>query len=215
MPNFTRDQLLDALLAKAAQGWGRWPGAEQLAAQYRADSSYATAGDRVEALIRWESAKHFKRSVTMGLPGGATGGATLVATFATSAVIQVRLVATIAALYGHDPQSDRVRSAAALLLLGTATSGQASTGAHRTAATVVAAGIKRIPGRTLVKLNMRLGFRFVTKAGTKGVVNLSRLVPVAGALVGGTVDASGCYLVGQAAKRMFAPSGKFSAEHTA
>ena len=48
--------------------------------------------------------------------------------------------------------------------------------------------IKKIPGKVLTKINQKVGFRFVTKIGTKGIVNLGKMVPGVGAVVGGGLD---------------------------
>lgn len=65
--------------------------------------------------------------------------------------------------------------------------------------------LKAVPGRLLIERNKLVGFRLLTKAGTKGVINLIKRVPVAGGLVGGTVDAFACRKVGALAREMFAP----------
>ena len=41
---------------------------------------------------------------------------------------------------------------------------------------------------TLTKINQKVGFRFITKFGTKGIVNLGKLLPGVGAVVGGGLD---------------------------
>lgn len=48
--------------------------------------------------------------------------------------------------------------------------------------------IKKIPGKTSTKINQKVGFRFVTKFGEKGVINLGKLVPGVGAVIGGGLD---------------------------
>ena len=48
--------------------------------------------------------------------------------------------------------------------------------------------IKKIPGKVLTKINQKVGFRFITKFGTKGVVNLGKLIPGVGAVIGGGLD---------------------------
>ena len=40
----------------------------------------------------------------------------------------------------------------------------------------------------LTKINQKVGFRFITKFGTKGIVNLGKLLPGVGAVVGGGLD---------------------------
>lgn len=48
--------------------------------------------------------------------------------------------------------------------------------------------LKKLPGTVLTKIDQKVGFRLVTKFGTKGIVNLARVVPVLGGVVGGTID---------------------------
>ena len=40
----------------------------------------------------------------------------------------------------------------------------------------------------MTAINKRVGYRFITKAGTKGTINLTKVVPVVGAVVGGGLD---------------------------
>ena len=48
--------------------------------------------------------------------------------------------------------------------------------------------IKKIPGKIIVKINQKVGFRLLTKFGEKGILNLSKLVPGVGAIIGGGLD---------------------------
>ena len=48
--------------------------------------------------------------------------------------------------------------------------------------------IQKIPGKVLTAINQKIGFRFITKAGEKGVVNLTKIVPVFGGIIGGGID---------------------------
>lgn len=41
--------------------------------------------------------------------------------------------------------------------------------------------IKKIPGKVLTQINQKVGFRFITKFGTKGIVNLGKMLPGVGA----------------------------------
>ena len=65
--------------------------------------------------------------------------------------------------------------------------------------------LKALPGKVLIDINKRIGFRLLTKFGERGVVNLFKLVPLAGGVVGGTIDGMTCYAVGQAADKAFRP----------
>lgn len=48
--------------------------------------------------------------------------------------------------------------------------------------------VKKIPGKVLTKINQKVGFRFITKFGTKGIVNLGNMIRGVGAVVGGGLD---------------------------
>jgi uncharacterized protein (DUF697 family) len=65
--------------------------------------------------------------------------------------------------------------------------------------------ITQISGATLVKINQAVGFRLVTKAGTTGLVNLTKVVPIVGGLVGGAFDAAITRGIAAATKLVFKP----------
>lgn len=48
--------------------------------------------------------------------------------------------------------------------------------------------IDKIPGKVLIAINKKVGMRLLTKYGTKGAVNLGKLMPGVGAVVGGGLD---------------------------
>ena len=65
------------------------------------------------------------------------------------------------------------------------------------------AAIKKIPGSALVKINQKVGFRFITKFGEKGIINLGKMLPLAGGLIGGGVDVASTSIIAKNAIRMF------------
>ena len=65
------------------------------------------------------------------------------------------------------------------------------------------ASLKKLPGTVLTKINQRVGFRLLTKFGEKGLVNIHKLIPIIGGIVGGTIDALSTYAIAQAAKAFF------------
>lgn len=67
------------------------------------------------------------------------------------------------------------------------------------AAKPAAKQIARIPGRILIKINQVVGFGLITKAGTKGVINLTKMLP----LVGGGIDHATTVIVAKRAIKNF------------
>ena len=67
--------------------------------------------------------------------------------------------------------------------------------------------IKKIPGEVLKRINQAVGFRLVTKFGQKGVVNLGKMIPVAGALIGAGVDTVSTQVIANHARSVFTSNG--------
>lgn len=65
--------------------------------------------------------------------------------------------------------------------------------------------LQKVPGRVLIEINKKVGFRLVTKAGQKGAVNLIKIVPVVGGGVGATVDVISCRAIATYALSTFEP----------
>ena len=63
--------------------------------------------------------------------------------------------------------------------------------------------VKKIPGATLTAINQKVGFRFITKFGETGVVNLGKVVPVLGGVIGGGVDVASTRVIGNNAFKIF------------
>jgi hypothetical protein len=59
--------------------------------------------------------------------------------------------------------------------------------------------------KTITTVQKEVGAKLIVQSGTKGATKVSRLVPIAGGIVGGSFDAVSCQLVGRTAKRIFRP----------
>ena len=62
---------------------------------------------------------------------------------------------------------------------------------------------KNVTREVLNKINKAVGFRLVTKFGTKGLINLGKVVPVLGGVIGGGLDAFTTNIVGNQARNTF------------
>ncbi len=63
--------------------------------------------------------------------------------------------------------------------------------------------VKKVPGKVLTKINQKVGFRFITKFGTKGIVNISKLIPGVGAVIGGGLDFAETKVIANRAYKWF------------
>ena len=63
--------------------------------------------------------------------------------------------------------------------------------------------VRKIPAAVLTKINQMVGFPFLTKFGTKGVVNFGRAVPLVGGVVGGGFDFAETKMIAGRAYQLF------------
>jgi hypothetical protein len=113
-------KLADWITDRSIAGISPLSSASDLATRYLIDQGYANNDKRVDALIRWETSKNFTAGFVTGLGGVLTLPITVPGSVAASWLIQARMAAAIAAIYGHDPRSDKVRTVVLLALVGDA-----------------------------------------------------------------------------------------------
>lgn len=195
-------RLASYLLDKGIDGVGPLSSAAELACTYLDDASYASNDARVASLIHREMAKNFTTGFVTGLGGALTLPVSVPGALAASWVLQARMAAAIARIYGHDLTASRTRTAILLSLAGDVAKG-ALEGLPLTFGTrLTQRAIDQVPGRALVEINKRIGARLLVRAGSRRIASFPRLVPFIGGLVGGTMDAMVCRVVGQTARRL-------------
>jgi hypothetical protein len=159
----------------------------------------------IDDLIAWQVRYAGAAGFMSNVGGLITLPVTLPANLASVLLIQLRMIAAIAHIRGYKVSDERVRTLAFLCLAG-------NSGATILQEIGVGLGTKlttrmimQISTATLTKINQAVGFRLLAKAGSAGLVNLTKVVPLVGGLVGGGFDAAITRGIGAAAKRTFAP----------
>jgi hypothetical protein len=198
------ERLVGAVLSRGVEGFGPFKSAEEFAEQHLAQH-----GD-VEKAIDRVIATHTRLVAATGFATGLGGPITMPVTIPTDVgvfyALSARCVAAVAHLRGYDTASDEVRSVVLLSLLGAGGAGLAAEFGATLGTKAALAALKKLPGRTLIEINKKVGFRLFTKFGTKGVINLGRWVPVVGGGVGAGVNAAAMRTAGRYAKRNFPAS---------
>lgn len=194
-------ELSRKVLNVGVDGRGPWKGSIAVATEHLAQH-----GDAERAIQRLVST-HVRLTASSGFLTGLGGLITMPvlipADFTALWLSQARLAGAIAHLRGYDVHSEEVRSVIMLSLIGSsATEALAKAGVAVGNKSAVAA-ISKVPGRVLIEINKKVGYRLITKAGTKGVVNLTRLAPIAGGVIGGSVNLVSTRAVGAYAKNNF------------
>lgn len=194
-------QALDWAYDKAINGVAGLDSASELAESYmQKDCSFI---DKANSLIRWQNTKAGTSGFLTGLGGIITMPVTLPTNITSVMYVQIRMIAAIAHIGGHDVRDDRVKSLVYACLAGNAAKDILKDIGIVVGTKLTTSAIKNISGKTIIAINQKVGFRLLTKFGEKGVVNLGKAVPLIGGLIGGTVDSATTNTIGNIARDTF------------
>lgn len=168
---------------------------------------YISKNDNVEkaakSLINNSIVKCGTSGFLTGLGGFTTMIATLPANITSVMYVQLRMCCAIAKMAGFDIHSDQVQTLIYACLTGSAVSDILKQAGIKFGNKFGMAMVKKIPGKTIQAINKKVGFRFVTKFGQTGVINLGKVVPVVGGVIGGGVDIASTRIIGINAYKIF------------
>ncbi len=194
-------QALDYAYDKAMNGLPGVDSAIEMAESYMRQPG--TLEEHANTLVRWQNTKAATSGFVTGLGGLLVMPVTIPANLASVYFIQIRMIAAIAHMAGCDVRDDRVKTMVYACLTGNAAKEVLKDVGIQLGKKVAQASINRITGATILRINKAVGFKLLTKAGTTGVVNLSKMVPLLGGVIGGAVDAATTNIVGNAAVSVF------------
>jgi hypothetical protein len=115
------------------------------------------------------------------------------------------MIAAIAYMGGHDLKNDKVKTMVYACLVCSSGAEVVKSVGIKIGQKAAAEAIKKIPMRVINEINQKAAQRLVTKFGSKGVVNLIKVVPFLGGLIGALVDAFSTNVVGNVARDAFLP----------
>ena len=142
----------------------------------------------VKSMMHNQIVKCTTTGIATGFGGLITLPVTIPADLSSSLYIQMRMIACTAYIYGYDVHSDQVKTLCYACLVGLSVNNVAKQFGVKAGMKFAQAGVKKIPGKILTKINQKVGFRFITKFGTKGLVNLGKLIPIVGAGISGGMN---------------------------
>jgi hypothetical protein len=196
-------QVLDRAYDAAVDGAVGTKSAFELAGRFEGPEE--TVHERAGALIRWQVASSSACGAILGLGGPlATVGAPL--GIAAVSYIQLRMIAAVACMGGHDVRSDAVRSFAYTCLCGKSGRDVLKEASLKVAGHLSKRVIAQIEIDALEKLNEAVARRIVGALGKEGFVALGKAAPLVGACVAGFFEGRSTRRVGHAAREMFLPA---------
>ncbi len=204
MAIITQEQIMDVMSKCYQAALDGLPGSkscEELAQEYM--DRYKASTIAARELIKQQLLKCSASGFITGFGGLLTLPVTVPANVASVLYVQMRMIAALAAIGGYDVHSDEVQTLVYLCLVGSSLTDVVKSTGIKIANKVTTNMLKKLPGAVLTKINQKVGFRLLTKFGTKGAVNLVKVVPVAGALVGAGIDYGSTKLIADKAYNAF------------
>jgi len=194
-------QAIDIAYEKAVSGLPGTDSAHELAQNYL--SRTHDMRTNANALIRWQTVKAGSSGFITGLGGLFTLPLAIPANLVSVLYIQIRMIAAIAVMGGHDVRDDRVRALVLACLAGNAAKEILQEAGLKAGSVITSKMIGSLSEKTISAINQKLGIELLSKTGSKGLVNAGKLLPLAGGIVNGSFDVITTRLIGKAARNTF------------
>ena len=178
-------------------------------------SKYDSKEKACKEMLNKQMIKCTTSGVVSGLGGIITLPVAVPANIANVLYVQMRMIACCAYMAGYDLKSDQTQTLVYACLAGVAVNqilkkagiklGEkvAIKMVEKIPGKVLISINKKIPGKVLISINKKIGFRLITKFGNTGIVNLGKLVPGVGAVVGGGLDYLETKIIAERAYKWF------------
>jgi len=195
-------QVLDGAYTQVLNGFGFFPSAEAVAREYLAQNNN-DARKAAADLINWQMTKAATSGFLTNIGGAATLPISIPANISSVLYLQLRMIAAIAIMGGHDVRSDKVRTLVYVTLLGSAASDVLKEAGIQLGQKLTVAAIAKITALVARKMATNAAARLLGKLGLASARNFMKLVPIAGGLVAAATDAGATKAIGVVATKLF------------
>lgn len=195
-------KILDKLYDESVNGIAKVsPPITQLANDYL--NKHENTETAAKSFINYQIAKCTTSGFLSGVGGMITLPVAIPANIGSVLYVQMRMIACLAEMGGYDTKSDQVQTLVYACLAGISVDQLVKQVGVQAGVKFATAMVKKIPGTVLTKINQKVGFRLLTKFGTKGVINLGKAIPLVGGVISGSLDFAETKLIANRAYKMF------------
>lgn len=180
---------------------------EEMAEDYL--SKYNSPEEACKKMLENQIVKCAAAGVIAGFGGIITLPVAIPANVGCVLYVQMRMIACAAYMAGHEINSDQTQTLIYACLAGVSINSFLKQAGIQFGVKFAGQLVKKIPGKILTKINQKVGFRFLTKFGAKGIINIGKLIPGVGAVIGGTLDYTETKIIANRAYKWFF-TGDFS-----
>ncbi len=189
LPAATEEDMLKALNSiyqACLNGLPTSPSVEVMAQDYL--KKHKTAEGACKDMMNNQVIKCTASGFLTGLGGLITLPVAIPANVGSVLYVQMRMIACAAYMGGYDTNCDQTQTFVYACLAGVAIDNLVKQVGIKVGVKVANNLIEKIPGKTLIAINKKVGFRLLTKFGEKGIINFGKMIPLVGGVVGGGFD---------------------------
>lgn len=195
-------QVLDKVYDQVLNGIEKVsPPVEKMAEDYLSKNKDIDSAAR--SFTRYQVAKCTVSGFLTGFGGIITLPVAIPANIGSVIYVQMRMISCIAYMGGYDIKCDQVQTLVYACLAGIGVDQILKKTGVKVGEKVATNMIKKIPGSVITKINQKVGGRFLTKFGQKGIINLGKMIPAVGAVIGGGFDFVETKIIANRAYKMF------------
>lgn len=174
---------------------------EMVAEEYL--KKYPNRQKAAQKMLNAQIAKCATSGFITGFGGVITMPITIPADLSSVLYVQMRMIACAACIGGYELDDDEIRTFVFACLAGISVADVAKKFGVKIGKKIAEEGVKKIPGKLLISINKKVGFRLVTKFGEKGIINIGKMIPIVGAVINGGFDLGETKLIANRAYKMF------------
>lgn len=168
---------------------------------------YLNMYEDIETAAKKMLSSQIKKCTVSGFVTGLAGAIVLPvavgADLSVSWYVQLRMIAGLAYIGGHNIEDDEVQTVIYACLAGVSVNNVAKKAGVQFGQKYAEQMIKRIPSELITKINQKVGYRFITKFGQKGTINLVDMIPGVGGVVSGGFNFAETKLIADRAYKAF------------
>ena len=167
-------------------------------------SRYGRTEKAIDKMVSTQKLKLTTSGFVTGLGGLITLPVAIPADLASSLYVEMRMIAAIASLRGYNIYSDQVKTLVYVCMVGNALGDVIKQAGIKTATQLtVKKLLPKLTREIIVKINKAVGFRLLTKGGSKGLINVGKAIPIIGGIVRGGFNYFEVEIYAKWAKKMF------------
>ena len=164
---------------------------------------YLSHDEAIQKFINTQLLKCSTSGFITGFGGLLTLPVSIPANISSVLYVQIRMISAIAYAGGYNLNSDEVQTFVYACLAGISLGSIFKQFGIKIGNKLGLKLVERIPGKVLIGINQKVGFRLITKFGEKSLITIGKMVPVVGAGICAGFDYTETKIIAARAKKWF------------